>query len=112
MTIASLKIESHATAREEVLNANIRSLIACQLGVHIRRVTDEARFTEDLGADSLDRLELLLLVEDWYTDLVITDEDVDQIQVVGDLIRHIKNAGPRRSVPEPSFQQSVSYARI
>jgi acyl carrier protein len=53
-------------------------------------VTDEAHFTDDLGADWLDRLELMIVIEDRFPNLVITDEDVDQIEVVCDLIRHIE----------------------
>lgn len=108
MTIASLKIESNVTAREEILVAkDARTLIARQLGVDVKRVTDEAHFADDLGADWLDRLELMLVIEDRYTDLVITDEDVDQIEVVGDLIRHIENVhnGRRRcSIVEAPLQ--------
>jgi acyl carrier protein len=106
MTIASLKIESNATARKEVLAAkDVRTLIAHQLSVDIKRVTDEAHFTDDLGADWLDRLELVIVIEDRFVDVVITDEDVDQIKVVGDLIRHIENVNNdphRRSIVEPS----------
>ena len=87
MTIASLKVES---------NKDVRILIAHRLGIDVKRVTDEAHFTDDLGADWLDRLELMLVLEDRYTDLVITDEDVDQIEVVGDLIRHIENVNNDR----------------
>ncbi len=61
-------------------------LIADQLGVDIKRVTDEAHFTDDLGADWLDRLELMIVIEDQFADVVLTDEDVDQIEVVGDLV--------------------------
>jgi acyl carrier protein len=108
MTIASWKIESHVTAREEVLVAkDARALIARQLGVDVKRVTDDAHFTDDLGADWLDRLELMLVIEDRYTDLVITDEDVDQIEVVGDLNRHIENVNNDRrrcSTIEPPLQ--------
>ena len=70
---------------------DVRTLIANQLGVDVKRVTDEAHFTDDLGADWLDRLELMIVIEDRFANLVITDEDVDQIEVVGDLIRHIEN---------------------
>ena len=93
MTIASLKIESNARASQEVLAAkDVRTLIAHQLGVDVKRVTDEAHFADDLGADWLDRLELMIAIEDRFVDVVITDEDVDQIDVVGDLIRHLKSA--------------------
>lgn len=50
----------------------------------------------------LDRLELLLVIEDQYTDLVITDNDVDQKEV--SQARHIENDCRRRSIPEASLQ--------
>jgi acyl carrier protein len=91
MTIASLKSSQKATAMREVLASNdLRTVIAHQLGVDVKHVTDEAQFTDDLGADWLDRLELMIVIEDRFPNFVITDEDVDQIEVVGDLIRHIE----------------------
>src|SRR5262249_56414198 len=76
---------------KEVFGTNeVRSLVANHLGVSVSRVRDEAHFTNDLGADRLDRLELMMVVEDQFVGLEITDADVDQIEVVGDLIRHIK----------------------
>ena len=106
MTIASFKVQSNVTARQEVLAAkDVRTLIARQLGVEVKRITDEAHFTDDLGADWLDRLELMIAIEDRYTNVVITDEDVDQLEVVGDLIRHIENVNNdrrRRSIVEAS----------
>jgi len=107
MTIASLK--SSQKAMTEVLASNdVRTLIANQLGVDVKRVTDEAHFTDDLGADWLDRLELMIVIEDRFANLVITDEDIDQIEVVGDLIRHIENVDNnerrRRSIVEAPLQ--------
>jgi acyl carrier protein len=85
------------TAMREVLASNdVRTLIANQLGVDVKRVTDKAHFTNDLGADWLDRLELMIVIEDRLADVVITDEDVGQIEVVGDLIRHIENVDNER----------------
>jgi acyl carrier protein len=96
------------TAMREVLASNdVRTLIANQLGVDVKRVTDEAHFTNDLGADRLDRLELMIVIEHRFADVVITDEDVDQIEVVGDLIRHIENVDNerrRRSLVEAPLQ--------
>jgi acyl carrier protein len=92
MTIASLKIESNATAREEVLGAkHVRTLIAHQLGVDVKRVTDEAHFADDLGADWLDRLVLMIEIEAQFPAVEFTDDDVDQIDVVGDVIRHLQS---------------------
>ena len=51
----------------EVLASNdVRTLIASQLGVDVKHVTDEAHFTDDLGADWLDRLELMIAIEDRF----------------------------------------------
>ncbi len=74
---------------------NIRTLIAEHLRVEVERVTDEARFLDDLGADWLDRLELMIAVEDQFTGLEITDDQVDRIEVVSDLIRYIESAWPK-----------------
>src|SRR5262247_3307289 len=78
------------TAMREVLASNdVRTLVAKQLGVDIEFVTSEAHFTNDLGADLFDRVELMLAIEDQFAGVEITDDDVEQIQVVGDLIRHL-----------------------
>jgi acyl carrier protein len=82
--------------REVLASNDVRTLIANQLGVDVKRVTDEAHFTDDLGADWLDRLELMIVIEDRFADVVITDEDVDQLEVVGDLVRHIKSVDNER----------------
>src|SRR6266571_3769564 len=74
----------------EGFNANeIRTLIAAHLDVDIKRVTDEARFIGDLGADWLDHLELMIMMEDRFG-LEITEDNVNQIKAVGDLIRYIE----------------------
>ena len=91
MSIAGLTSTEQTTVIKVVFAANdVRTLIANHLGVSVRRVTDEAHFTDDLGADWLDRLELMMAVEDQFAGVEITDDDVDQIELVGDLIRHIE----------------------
>ena len=75
---------------------DVRTFIANHLGVSVRRVTDAAHFTDDLGADWLDRLDLLISVEDQFVGVEITDDDIDRIQVVGDLIRHIETVDKER----------------
>jgi acyl carrier protein len=74
---------------ERVSINDVRALIAKQLRVDIEFVTSETHFTNDLGADLLDRVELMLAIEDQFAGLDITDDDVEQIQLVGDLIRHL-----------------------
>ncbi len=78
-------------AAEDGFNAiGIRTLISKHLAVDIERVTDDAHFIEDLGADRFDFLELMIVIEDQFCGLEITDDDADRIQVVGDLIRYVE----------------------
>ena len=91
MSIAGLTSTEQTTAIKAVFAVNdVRVLIANQLGVSVGRVTDGAHLTDDLGADWLDRLELMMAVEDQLAGVEIPDDDVDQIELVGDLIRHIE----------------------
>ena len=88
--------EQTIAVKEVFATDDVRTLIANHLGVSVRRVTDDAHFTDDLGANWLDRLDLMISVED-LVGVQITDDDIDQIQVVGDLIRHIETLdGERR----------------
>jgi acyl carrier protein len=90
MTIGNL---SSTKAMHQISAANdVRTIIAKHLGVEVKRVTDEAHFTYDLGADWLDRLELMTVIEDHFPAVEITDDDLDQIEVVADLIHYIKGA--------------------
>ena len=66
----------------------LRLLIAEYLQAHIRHVTDDAHLNRDLGADWLDRLELIILVEE-IAGVKIVDDEADQIEVVSDLIYYI-----------------------
>jgi acyl carrier protein len=97
MIIGSLPSSAQTRAIKEVVATNdVRTLVAYHLGVSIERVTDQAHFTNDLGADRLDRFELMMVVEDQFAGVEITDADVDQIEVVGDLIRHIETVNNER----------------
>jgi acyl carrier protein len=82
-------LQSATTARFDA--GELRALIAEHLGVDIARVTDEAHFRDDLRADWLDRIELMIAVEDRFVEVEITDDDADQICAVGDLIRHVES---------------------
>src|SRR5438034_6432176 len=89
MNILSSSIQQIPATRDRFIE--IRTLIAEHLDVDIQRVTDEAHFVDDLGADWLDRLELMIMIEDRFGGLEISDDDADQIKVVGDLIRYVEN---------------------
>ena len=75
---------------------DVRTLVAKQLRVDIEFVTNDTHFTNDLGADLLDRVELMLAIEAKFAGVEITDDDVEQIQVVGDLIRHLNTKQVKR----------------
>ncbi len=72
------------------VESRVKEIIIDQLGVDGKEVTVEAKFIDDLGADSLDLVELVMALEEEY-DTEITDEDAEKIQTVGDAIEHIKS---------------------
>jgi acyl carrier protein len=91
MTLGSLSATQPASAQESYHPDKLRTSIGEYLGIDSKRVIDEAHFSDDLGIGWLDRLELMILIEDKFPGVEITNDDADQIQVVGDLIRHIQN---------------------
>jgi acyl carrier protein len=71
------------------LDERIVNLIAEQLGVDKSEVTSEASFMDDLGADSLDQVEMVMAFEEEF-DIEIPDEDAEKMIVVKDAIDYIK----------------------
>ena len=69
----------------------IRELIAKQLDLPIGRVTDDQKFIEDLDADSLDTVEIIIMIEDEFN-IEIDDDNAEQIITVVDAIRQLKAA--------------------
>jgi len=67
----------------------VKAIISEQLGVDEADVTMESSFIEDLGADSLDIVELVMALEEEF-DIVIPDEDAEKIRTVGDAVNYIK----------------------
>ena len=67
----------------------IKAIIAEQLGVKPEEVTDQAKFIEDLGADSLDTVELVMALEEEFG-IEIPDEDAEKMVSVGDAIKYIE----------------------
>lgn len=68
----------------------IRDIIVEQLGVDPNEVTMESSFIDDLGADSLDIVELIMALEEEF-DVEIPDEDAEKIKTVGDVVEYLKN---------------------
>ena len=73
------------------VEARVKSLIVEKLGVKETEVTPEASFTTDLGADSLDTVELIMDLEKEFG-VQISDEDAQKIVSVGDAIENIENS--------------------
>jgi acyl carrier protein len=69
------------------LSNKFREVIAGHFGIDPERLTDESRLGDDLGADWLDRLELMIAIEDQVPGFEVVDVVVDQIDTVGDLMR-------------------------
>lgn len=67
----------------------VKEIIVEQLGVNESEVTPEAKFVDDLGADSLDLVELVMALEEEYN-MEISDEDAEKILTVGDAIEYIQ----------------------
>lgn len=73
-----------------MVEEKVKELISNQLGVDIAQVTPAASFVEDLGADSLDTVELVMAFEETFG-IEIPDEDAEKILKVEDAIEYIKN---------------------
>jgi acyl carrier protein len=72
------------------VEARVKEIIVEQLGVNENEVTPEAKFVDDLGADSLDLVELVMALEEEYN-IEISDEDAEKILTVGDAMEYIKS---------------------
>ena len=73
----------------EPTEARVREIIVNELGVEPDKVTDGASFVEDLGADSLDTVELVMAFEEEFG-VDIPDEDAEQMRTVGDAIAYLR----------------------
>ena len=74
---------------EEIFE-KVKSIIVEQLGVTETSVTMEASFIDDLGADSLDIVELIMALEEEF-DIEIPDSDAEKVVTVGDVVEYIKD---------------------
>ena len=74
---------------EKTIEDKVRDIIVEQLGVTAEQVTINASFIEDLGADSLDTVELVMAFEEEFG-VEVPDEDAEQLQKVGDVVKYIE----------------------
>ena len=74
------------------IEGKVKEIIINELGVESEKVTAEASFVEDLGADSLDTVELVMAFEEEFG-IDIPDEDAEQMRTVGDAIKYLAEHG-------------------
>ena len=74
---------------EKSISEKVKDIIVEQLGVNPEQVTETASFIEDLGADSLDTVELVMAFEEEFG-VEVPDEDAEKLQTVGNVIEYIE----------------------
>ena len=74
---------------EKSIAEKVKDIIVEQLGVNPEQVTEKASFIEDLGADSLDTVELVMAFEEEFS-VEVPDEDAEKLQTVGNVIEYIE----------------------
>jgi acyl carrier protein len=74
---------------EKTVEEKVRDIIVDQLGVNAEQVVLGARFIEDLGADSLDTVELVMAFEEEFS-IEVPDEEAEKLQSVGDVVKYVE----------------------
>ena len=74
---------------DKSIEEKVKDIIVEQLGVNPEQVTPQASFIEDLGADSLDIVELAMAFEEEFS-VEVPDEDAEKLQTVGDVVKYIE----------------------
>lgn len=75
---------------DKSIEDRVKDIIVDQLGVNADQVSPEAKFVEDLGADSLDTVELVMAFEEEF-DIEVPDEEAEKLQAVQDVISYINS---------------------
>ncbi len=76
---------------DDSIQEKVKNIITDQLGVNEEQVTPEAKFIEDLGADSLDTVELVMAFEEEF-DIEVPDEEAEKLTSVGEVVTYIEKA--------------------
>lgn len=74
---------------EDNIESKVKDIIVEQLSVNEEQVTPEAKFIEDLGADSLDTVELVMAFEEEFG-IEVPDEEAEKLQTVGDVLTYVR----------------------
>jgi acyl carrier protein len=77
---------------QQPIEEKVKGIIVEQLGVEAEQVAPDAKFIEDLGADSLDTVELVMALEEEFG-IEVPDEEAEKLQSVGDVIKYIEENG-------------------
>jgi acyl carrier protein len=80
---------------DKPIEEKVKDIIVEQLGVNPEQVTPKASFIEDLGADSLDIVELVMAFEEEFS-VEVPDEDAEKLQTVGDVTSYIKERASKQ----------------
>src|SRR6266705_7078064 len=80
---------------DKSIEEKVKDIIVEQLGVNPEQVTPQASFIEDLGADSLDIVELVMAFEEEFG-VEVPDEDAEKLQTVGDVIKYIEEKSSKQ----------------
>jgi acyl carrier protein len=80
---------------EKPIEEKVKDIIVEQLGVNPEQVTPQASFIEDLGADSLDIVEMVMAFEEEFG-VEVPDEDAEKLQTVGDVIKYIEEKSSKQ----------------
>ena len=72
----------------------VRSMLASQLNVDEKKITEQSRIVEDLGADSLDMIEMLMALEEQFQ-ISVPDEEAENLKTVGDIAKFIDKASQK-----------------
>jgi acyl carrier protein len=75
---------------DKSIEDKVKEIIVEQLSVNAEQVTTSAKFIEDLGADSLDVVELVMAFEEQFG-VEVPDEDAEKLQTVGDVVKYIED---------------------
>lgn len=76
---------------DDTIEQKVTEIIVEQLGVSADQVTPEAKMVEDLGADSLDAVELVMAIEEEF-DIEVPDEEAEKLISVNDILEHVEKA--------------------
>jgi acyl carrier protein len=91
----SAKANGEIFMTDKPIEEKVKDIIVEQLGVNPEQVTPTASFIEDLGADSLDIVELVMAFEEEFS-VEVPDEDAEKLQTVGDVIKYIEEKAAKQ----------------